>query len=81
VRTVQRWLNEAAESYPSVPSVEEDGVFGTGTEQSVRAFQSLFGLEPSGAVGAQTWQLLGDVYSDLIEGAKASGAQYGGIIQ
>ena len=36
-----------------------DGVFGPGTTQAVRQYQSLAGLAPDGVVGEQTW---GSIY-------------------
>ena len=80
VRLIQSYLNEIGRTYPSIPRLTEDGAFGSQTAQAVRAFQRLFGLEESGSVGAATWQTIGDVYSDLTEGAKTSGTQYGGSI-
>jgi len=80
VRALQEYLNEIARTYPSIPVIEADGVFGARTADAVRAYQRLFDLEPSGVVGAQTWQSVTDTYSDLVGGAQTSGTQYGGNI-
>jgi Putative peptidoglycan binding domain len=38
--------------------LNEDGVFGPGTEQAVKKFQQQSGYEPDGIVGPQTWKAL-----------------------
>jgi len=80
VRILQEYLNTIARTYPSLPSLSADGVFGAQTAEAVRTYQRLFGLEESGSVGAQTWQSVTETYSDLEKGAQASGTQYGGSI-
>jgi peptidoglycan hydrolase-like protein with peptidoglycan-binding domain len=47
VKSVQRSLG-----------LNEDGVFGPGTEQAVKEFQQRYGYEPDGIVGPQTWKAL-----------------------
>ena len=78
VRQLQIFLNRIAESYPSVPSVPVTGVFGNQTQASVRAFQSQFGLEPDGIVGAASWNLAASLYSDLTLGSSKQEGQYPG---
>ena len=78
VRQLQIFLNRIAESYPSVPSVPVTGVFGNQTQASVRAFQSQFGLEPDGIVGAASWELAASLYSDLTLGSSKQEGQYPG---
>ena len=80
VRILQGYLNEIARTYPSVPSITEDGIFGVSTADAVRAYQRLFGLEVTGNVGAETWLSITDTYEDLLGGAQASGTQFGGNI-
>jgi len=52
VRLCQELLNEHGYS------TGVDGVFGSGTEKSVKAFQSASGLTADGIVGANTWNAL-----------------------
>ncbi len=62
VITLQYLLNVAAEFYPYVSRVAQDGIFGSGTRQAVIAFQNMMGLTADGIVGANTWRALYDVY-------------------
>ena len=58
VRQVQRCLNNVGTRYPSLTHLTEDGVFGSGTQSVVIAFQRLFGLGADGIVGPSTWARL-----------------------
>ena len=58
VRQVQQWLNRLAMGQECVPYLEEDGVFGTATEQAVQRFQAACGLEECGQVQSETWAAL-----------------------
>lgn len=62
VITLQYLLNVAAEYYPGIPAPTQDGIFGSGTQQAVTAFQRIMQLNPDGIVGPMTWQALYDVY-------------------
>lgn len=77
---LQEYLNYIANTYDTIPKVNADGVFGPQTTEAVRAFQTLFGIEPSGVVGAATWDAITSAYAELFKGAQASGIQYGGDI-
>lgn len=65
VRIIQQYLTYINRSYPEIPAVSDTGYFGPLTKQSVTAFQRQFGIDPSGIVGAVTWDSIGGVYSDL----------------
>ena len=64
VSEVQVKLNRVSRNYPGIPKIERvDGVFGADTEAAVTAFQKLFGLQPDGIVGKNTWYRLQYVYA------------------
>lgn len=65
VRILQSYLSEIHNTYTDIPSVSTTGYFGPLTRESVIAFQNRFGLRPSGIVGAQTWDAITSVWSDL----------------
>ena len=67
VLTLQHILNVISEFYPNIPSVSQDGIFGSGTNQAVIAFQQMMQLTPDGIVGPATWQALYDVYLGIQE--------------
>ena len=54
VITIQEQLNRIAQNYPAIPTVTVDGIFGSATTESVRAFQSIFNLPVSGIVDFPT---------------------------
>ncbi len=66
VTVIQRELNTISRSYPAIPRVEVDGVFGESTERSVRTFQQIFNLTPDGVVGQGTWNALVRLYVGLL---------------
>ena len=76
VRLLQGYLNVISDTYPEIPSVEVDGVFGAATEEAVRAFQGTFALPETGIVGISTWEAIGDLYEDLVKGNAVSEGQY-----
>lgn len=61
---VQRLLNSVRNRYPQIPYLSEDGVFGNGTQDAVRIFQSLVGITADGIVGETTWNRLNSVYTN-----------------
>lgn len=65
VITLQYLLNVVSEYYPSVPAVDQDGIFGSGTKDAVVAFQRLMRLNPDGIVGTLTWKALYDTYQGI----------------
>ena len=80
VMRIQEYLNYISNTYTSIPKIDADGVFGPQTADAVRAYQTLFGINPNGVVGAQTWMSITETYRELYEGAQSSGTQFGGEI-
>ena len=62
VRQIQEQLNTIAEAYPAVPVVTVDGIYGPETQNSVRIFQSIFGLDQTGIVDYPTWYKIQEIY-------------------
>lgn len=62
VRTIQNQLNAISKSYPAIPKVREDGIYGEDTANSVRTFQGIFGLPQSGVVDFKTWYEISRIY-------------------
>ena len=64
VVVVQSSINRIAQNYPAIPKIASvDGIYGSRTEASVRAFQEIFGLTPDGIVGPATWYALVRLYT------------------
>lgn len=63
VRIIQSQLKRIRQNYPAIPDLAVDGIFGRGTEASVRKFQSIFNLAPDGVVGKGTWYRLSQIYT------------------
>lgn len=62
VITIQEQLDRIAQNYPAIPIVTVDGIFGSATAESVRAFQSIFNLPVSGIVDFPTWYKISQIY-------------------
>lgn len=62
VRQMQQQLNRIAQSYPSMPTIPVDGVFGQQTANSVKQFQKIFGLPQTGIVDFRTWYKISAIY-------------------
>ena len=62
VITIQEQLNRIAQNYPAIPTVTVDGIFGSATAESVRAFQSIFNLPVNGIVDFPTWYKISQIY-------------------
>ena len=66
VALIQTALNRISQNFPAIPKLSVDGIFGSGTERSVRIFQQVFGLTDDGIVGRQTWYAVERVYAGVL---------------
>ena len=62
---MQQQLDTIAEVYTAIPRVEADGIFGEGTQASVKAFQKIFDLPQTGIVDFATWYKISQLYVAL----------------
>ncbi|OLA00459.1 MAG: hypothetical protein BHV95_02910 [Clostridiales bacterium Nov_37_41] len=62
VLQMQQQLNRIAENYPVIPTIAEDGIYGSGTAEAVRTFQRIFGLPATGIVDYPTWYKISAIY-------------------
>lgn len=75
VITLQYLLNVIGEYYPGIPSLSQDGIFGSGTKQAVVAFQQAKNLAPDGIVGSRTWNALYKAYQGISQNAPSPGPE------
>lgn len=80
VLRVQEFLAVIAEVYTEIPVPPQSGVYDEATENSVRIFQGLFGIEPSGVTGPLTWLLMAEKYNEIENGKNRSDFQYPGDV-
>ena len=62
VRQMQEQLDTIATVYTAIPRVAVDGIYGPSTAESVRTFQSIFGLPQTGVVDFATWYRISHIY-------------------
>ncbi len=61
VRQSQRWLNQYANLYCSENQVEPDGTYGLEETAALMSFQTHYGLEATGVLDRESWELLRQV--------------------
>lgn len=62
VRQLQTQLNRIARNYPAIPTISADGIYGPATAETVRTFQRIFNLPPTGVTDYPTWYEVSDIY-------------------
>lgn len=65
VRDLQTYLNFIGTIIPKIPTLPITGYYGDQTENAVKTFQTLYGLDVSGAVGPLTWATIAKEYDYL----------------
>lgn len=64
VKLVQVFLNRISGNYPAIPKIPQaDGIYDEATENAVRKFQQIFGLEATGIVNSSTWYRITYIYT------------------
>lgn len=59
---LQKQLNVISKNYPLIPKVSEDGIYGSGTANAVKVFQSIFSLPQTGVTDFSTWYKISEVF-------------------
>lgn len=62
VRQMQEQLAVISGSYPAIPKITADGIYGPATAAAVKKFQSVFGLPQTGVVDYPTWYKISEIY-------------------
>ena len=73
VKEFQTYLRVIGQNIAQIPVIEATGYFGPETERAVTIFQRLYGLEPSGVVGAPTWDAAAKEYNYIKFGTERTG--------
>ncbi len=66
VKSLQIYLNRISGNYPAIPKIPEaDSVYGAETENAMREFQRIFGLNAIGTVNEATWYKIIYIYTSV----------------
>ena len=66
IRNLQRYLRHLSYFNDEIIEVPIDGIFGSDTEEALRAFQQTEGLPATGRADQATWERLFEVYTNSI---------------
>lgn len=72
VKQLQEQLDVIASVYSAIPRVNPDGIYGPATAESVRVFQSVFGLPQTGVTDFATWYKISHIYVGISRIAELS---------
>lgn len=73
VREFQTYLRVIGQNIASIPIIEVTGYYGPETERAVMTFQRLYGIDPTGNVGALTWDTVAKEYNFIRFGTERTG--------
>lgn len=73
VREFQTYLRVIGQNIASIPIIEVTGYYGPETERAVMTFQRLYGIDPTGNVGALTWDTVAKEYNYIRFGTDRTG--------
>ncbi len=62
VRQVQEQLARISQTYPAIPRITPDGIYGNATSDAVEKFQEVFGLPVTGVIDYRTWYRISEIY-------------------
>lgn len=62
VRQVQEQLARISRTYPAIPTITPDGIYGPATRDAVERFQEVFGLPVTGVIDYRTWYRISEIY-------------------
>ena len=62
VRQMQEQLAVISRSYPAIPRIAADGIYGSKTKEAVETFQRIFSLPVTGVVDFATWYKISQIY-------------------
>jgi peptidoglycan hydrolase-like protein with peptidoglycan-binding domain len=62
VRQIQEELARISKSYPAIPTITADGIFGPKTKAAVKKFQEVFNLPVTGIIDYPTWYKISAIY-------------------
>lgn len=66
VKLMQKFLSDIRMSYPTIPNVVVNGVYEPNTENAVKAFQRLFGIDPTGIIDENTWYAIIEKTNEIV---------------
>lgn len=72
VRQIQEELARISRSYPAIPTITPDGIYGPATRAAVEKFQEVFGLPVTGVIDYQTWYKISEIYVGVTRIAELS---------
>ncbi len=80
VRILQHLLQIIRQGYPNLPGLNVDGIFGSATENAVRAFSRRFTQSETAEVSPSLWQEILRVYREVFTGTPSGCDVYPGVL-